>query len=389
MIYEHFNMRLHASEYEQQEPSSWVIRTGDGVLNAFSVGSIVNPKPMVKKNSLDISGASGEIDLTEESGRVFFENKTVTVILQGRADLNGMDEVESFFSAYQGRLMDFTTDNYLAVSGFQVGRMAAEIDRKKNRVTLTFDTQPYRYSEIVNEKQLSIRQNYEVSINTDAWTLTGGYGGDLLYEDDQKTSFTFGFSNEGAELYREKYIPDVKGVLALGIREIVGGEIWFETVDGGKSKTAAEVIRLTSPVDGKPGVIRMTIKCDGSYYEWKTVNGNRRYIPVVRCEYVLTSFLPQDETTGELDSSVTVDMPSNVTVRPYVRVLSATTYVISDGVISTQEVRQNYEQKAKVMLPNIRADLSGETVKSIVCAVAQSAYSSPTVSIRYRDAEVF
>lgn len=388
MIYEHFNMRLHASEYEQQEPSSWVVRTGDGVLNAFTVGSIVNPKPTVKKNSLDILGTSGEVDLTEESGRVFFENKTVTVILQGRADFAGMEEVESFFAPYQGRLMDFTTENYLSVTGFQVGRMAAEFDRKKNRITIVFDTDPYRYSETVFYKSLPVLSNYEVMNNDSAWSITGGYGGETLSEDDHVTRFAFCFDSVGAEIYREKTVGLASGFFALGIVEILGGEIWFEDQSGEVSKTIAKVIPLETPVEGGSGKIKMIVRCDGSYYEWVTVNGVRRYLPTVRCQYILSNYLPVN-SSGNLANSVTDTFLPNVNMRPYVTVSYSDAYIISDGVASLVGVRRDYERKPRVVLPNVRSDFSGSEVQSVMCAVKVNSSDSPTASMRYRQAEVF
>lgn len=387
MIYEHFNMRLHASEHQTQEPSSWVIRTGEGELNAFTVGSIVNPKPVVKKNSLDILGTSGEVDLTEESGRVFFENKTVTVILQGRADFEGMEDVESFFSPFQGRLMDFTTDNYLSVTGFQVGRMAAEFDRKKNRITIVFDTDPYRYSEIVFYKALPVLSNYEVMNNDSAWSITGGYGGETLVEDDHVTWFAFCFDTVGAELSRRKIVGASSGFFALGVVELIGGDIWFNNQNGKTSKTIAEITPLETPVEGGSGKIEMTVRCDGSYYEWVTVNGERRYLPTVRCQYILSNYLPVDG--NDLANTVIDSFLSNVNMRPYVLVGYSDAYIISDGVASLVGVRRDYERKPRVVLPNVRADFSGSEVQSVMCAVKVNSSDSPTASMRYRQAEVF
>lgn len=392
MIYEHFNMRLHASEYEQQEPSSWVIRTGEGILDAFSVGSILNPKPGVKTNKLDIQGTSGAVDMTEDSGRVYFENKIVTVILQGRADFYGMEDVESFFAAYQGRLVDFTTDDYLSVQKFQVGRISVEINRKQNRITLTLDTEPYRYTEEVFEKPLPLLTNYETENNNRAWRLAGGSGGGLpLVTDDQLTSFTYCFNTPGHEAYREKYVGASSGFFALGILEVVGGEICFCTGElgtGRRSKSVAEVIPLETPVDGNSGKISMAIYCDGSYYEWKTIDGVRRYLPTVRCSYILSNYLPVD-SDGNITDAVSDVFDANTAIRPYVYNTSAETYVITDGVATKTTYRQGYKKEPKVMLPNIYADMSGETTKSIFVTVKPTSTSVSVSALRYRKAEVF
>lgn len=398
MIYEHFNMRLHADN-GTLEPSSWVIRTGDEELNAFTVGSIDNPKPVVKKNLLDINGTSGSLDLGEESGNIFFENKTVTVILQGRADFNGMVEIESFFSAYQGRVMDFTTDNYLDVSRYQVGRMSAEINRKNNRVTLTFENvDPYRYGE-THTLNVLCRSNYELKNNADNWV----YGGETpAYSSDSPLHFRYSFYTPQGKIYRR-----LKGVgaqpgakMIFGIRSIVGGEVWFVDKDGNRSKTAATVLEPELGVvpSGSTGEIVMQFVVDGTYYEWVTVNGTRRYLPTIRCDYVLSNYVPIDiGGTGEIinyqGEYVTWKVPSNVFIRPTFEATEGV--IICDGVAvespSNLSVANSYQYVPKIALNGFGADRSKEKVDSVFCWVPLDNSDAIVGScfMQFTDAEVF
>lgn len=398
MIYEHFNMRLHADD-GTLDASSWEIRTGDGELNAFTVGSIVNPKPTVKKNLLDINGASGSLDMSEDNGRVFFESKTVTVILQGRADINGMDEIEEFLSPYQGRLMDFTTDNYLNVSGYQVGRMAAEISRKNNRITITFENvDPYRYGE-THTLNVLCRTNYELKNNADNWV----YGGDTpAYSSDSPLNFRYSFDSvSGVICWREKGVGAQPGAKMLfGIRSIVGGEVWFVDRDGNRSKTFATVVEPRSPFQST-GEIAMQFVVDGSYYEWVTVNGERRYLPTIRCSYVLSNYVPIDVgSTGKIinyqGDYATWAIPSNVVIRPAFK--ADTGVLICDGVavnspsnLLPADYYHEYQQVPKIALNGFGADRSQKMVDSVFCWVpldnADVTYDS--CSMMFTEAEVF
>lgn len=386
MIYEHFNMRLHVTEYYTQNPSSWDIRVGDGVLNAFTVGSIVNPKPVVKKNLLDINGMSGSLDLTEESGRVFFENKTVTVILQGRADFAGMDDVESFFAPYQGRLMDFTTDNYLSVSGFQVGRMAAEINKRQNRVTITLDTEPFKYSESITRKTLVVLPNYERDVNTsdwdDGWIVDGGSNDfDVLH--DVPGGIRYADSSTNVIVEREKTVGSENNgkFLALGIVSIQGGDMWFEWEDGNKtiqSRTLAKV---------QNGKIKRKVTIDGSLFEWVTVNGTRKYMATVRVNYVLVGFLPTED--GEVASSVSDELPTNVIIRPAVSTTYHDGYIVCDGVCVNVRISPRSNAVSKIVMPGNRADFSKPSFKSVCVVFPTSSGNNPTCTIEYRRPEVF
>lgn len=398
MIYEHFNMRLHADD-GTLDASSWEIRTGDGELNAFTVGSIVNPKPTAKKNLLDINGASGSLDLSEDNGRIFFESKPVTVILQGRSDFNGMDEIEDFLSPYQGRLMDFTTDNYLNVSGYQVGRMAAEISRKNNRITITFENvDPYRYGE-THTLNVLCRTNYELNNNADNWV----YGGETpAYSSDSPLHFRYSFYSPQGKIYRR-----VKGVgaqsgakMIFGIRSIVGGEVWFVDEDGNRSKTIATVIEPESGVvpSGSTGEISMQFVVDGSYYEWVTVNGSRAYLPTIRCDYVLSNYAPIDiGSTGKIinyqGEYATWEIPSNVVIRPTFE--AAAGVIICDGVAvnspSNLGAANYYQYVPKIALNGFGADRSKKMVDSVFCwtPLDNSDVVVGSCSMMFTEAEVF
>ena len=390
MSYDHFCLRLHdANRVNLANPASWELKTQEGALAAFRVGNIENPTPEPKTMSEDIPGSSGSLDTTDAVGRVFFENKVVTVTLSGQTDFDGMESVGQLFSRYQGRLVDFTFDSYLAVEWFQTGRMTAEIDRKLHCITMTIDTEPYRHSTATTYiRSMTVLDNYERDVNTAAWT-SSSISGSILYSFDNGTNFGFSCDAPGARILRTKTVTPSSGFLALGVRRIVGGTVEFRNIDDDAneitySKTIARVTNY-----GGTNHIDMRITVDGSYYEWHTVNGVERYLPTVKCSYVLSDFLPVDGN-GELASAVTAELQTNIAIRPEFSNTGAAAVLIVDGVaVDFDSTNGTGLIMPRLLLPGDHADLSGATTKSIMVALPKLSGDTPVPLMAFYPAEVF
>lgn len=390
-------MRLHdeSDPLSSLSQSAWPISVGDGDFAEFEVGSVVNQTPQLKDGSgIDIPGSSGTTDLIGTNGRVFFQNKTITITLAGYASFDGMEEIESILAPYQGRMIDFTFDDVYHVEYFQTGRVSISSNRNKNRIILTVDALPYRFAAISTRKTLQTLDNYETVRNTDAWTHSWS-GASECIADDSVTNFSFSVDRVGAQIQRVKTVGGNSGYFAFGVKSIVGGNVWFEWQDGNKtvkSRSLAKVTPLAQPVQGGAGTITMMISVDGSYYEWKTLNGSRVYLPTVKCEYILSNYLPLD-SNGEPDATVSDMFDSNVVIHPYaVLTVAQRAFVISDGVAAEIQMRGAWAENEPIprfSLPNLGADRSDVKTNSVFAVVPYAAGQTPSVSITYRKAEVF
>lgn len=382
-------MRVHDKDRANMaDPASWALKTQDGALASFIVGSVNNPSPTPKVMGEDIPGSSGVFDTTEAAGRVFFENKTVTIILSGEAGFCGMDEIEHLFSRYQGRVIDFSFDNYLDVKWFQTGRMAAKFNRSRNQIILSIDTKPYRYGmDTKYIKSMTVLSNYERDVNTGSWT-SSEIDGDILYSYDNGTNFCFSCDAPGATILRKKTVSPSSGFLAFGVKSIVGGTVEFTNIDDvNNTITHSKTVARVSTYGGNH--IRMTITVDGSYYEWHTVNNVSRYLPTVKCNYVLSNFLPVD-SNGDLTDAVSAELPTNVAIRPDFSNTTAAAVLIVDGIaVDFDSITGEVLVMPRLLLPGDRADLSGTTTKSIMVAIPKTASTSPHPIISFYPAEVF
>ena len=399
-MYEHFSFRLEGQ-------TEW-IKIKDAMAGSY-VSIVENPIPEPKYDYSEIPGASGAIDTTEAAGRVFFNNKTVRVVV-GVAETGekffGMEikpltwirMFKDSLSYLNGRRVQFTFSDVDENGGnvpFQVGRMTFDCNYKEHLVEFSFsEVEPFRYSGTEVQKTLIVLSNYEVTNNTDAWSYTWS-GSDDCIADDHVTNFAFSLDTAGGQVVRTKYVGGASGFFAFGIKSIVGGEIWFEwTTDGvsHRSRTVAGVEPLEQQIPNASGMIRMVIIVDGSYYEWKTVNGVRRFMPTIRCDYILSNYLPL--SVGEIANSVSDTFKSNTIVRPTVSLTRAEkAFIICDGVCSELNLLGAFTETnvivPRVALPNVMADFSGSEVKSVFCVVPSAEGQSPNVVMKYRKAEVF
>lgn len=377
--YTNFAMRLHKElpEYATQInlASGWTYRAGasQNLLELFHVSEVDNPPPKIKSNSVSVPGTNGSVYMDEATGRVTFEDKTVKVVLAGSGEeyfgLGYDSTLNSIRSNLQGRLMDFTFDPASGVEWFQTGRLSVDFDFKLCTFTLTFtEVPPFRFSTDLFQKAIALRTNYEKHNNADAWHFdTDAYGTPPAYSDNPG-NFAYCFNTSGREYIRTKGVGGAVGSKMLfGIQTLVGGEVWFEDNNGNKSKTYATT--CTTTLSGSTSEIRMHFTCDGSYYEWKTVGGVRKYLPTIRCTYVLSNYVPINNY-GEIvnltgDGFVTNDFPSNVLIMPDVS--GSAGIIIADGVASSTDRNAKEHKVPRIVLPGVEATKSGQYSRSVFC----------------------
>lgn len=364
--YEHFAMRLHDESRRVEQPKSWALRAQYGALDAFVVGQVDNPAPVPKTQSESIPGASGALDMTEAAGRVFFENKTVTVTLSGKASFNAMDEIERLFAPWQGRKIDFTFDDVLDVKWYMAGRVTAACDRTKNRVILTIDTEPYRRS--TTYEVIDLGSGSHQDLNGNGWSERWVSDDDasIIYIEKAANSICYGADFPGAQMYiyraanrNERY--------TFGIRSIVGGSVEFLNYDEDGNEYYSNVIG----VPNSDGELVMRVTVDGSYYEWQVdINdGVKKYMPVVRCHYVLST-LPVTVVNGEakINDNVLSVNPANIIMRARLNSLTRHATLIVDGVAVDVYPKYNYADRFVdgIIIPGYRADMEGVNAKSVI-----------------------
>lgn len=364
--YEHFAMRLHDENRRVEQPKSWALRAQHGALYSFVVGAVDNPAPAPKVQTESIPGASGALDMTEAAGRVFFENKTVTITLSGEAGFNALDEIERLFAPWQGRKIDFTFDDVLDVKWYMVGRMTAACDRTNNRVILTIDTEPYRRSTTYEVVDLGSGSHQD--LNGNGWSERWASDDDasIIYIEKVANSICYGADFPGAQMYiyraanrSERY--------TFGIRSIVGGSVEFLNYDEDGNEYFSNVIG----VPNSDGELVMRVTVDGSYYEWQVdINdGVKKYMPVVRCHYVLST-LPVTVVNGEAkinDNVLSVNL-ANIIMRARLNSLTRHATLIVDGVAVDVYPKYNYADRFVdgIIIPGNRAETNGISAKSVM-----------------------
>lgn len=372
--YKHFAMRLHVElpdtlTAENPLADGWTVRLGEGVLASFYVQDVDNPSPKVKRDAVDVPGTNGSVYMTENTGRVYFEDKTVKVVLAGQGENANWHLFDALRSEFQGRFVDFTFDDYRNVNWFQTGRVSIDFDEKLCTFSIVFDeVKPFRYSTEVYQRSIAVRTNYEKHNNADAWNLDSQYGSPL-YSDDNPGNFAYcyGLGHIGFEFIRTKGVGAAVGAkMLLGIQTLVGGDVWFEDKDGNKSKAVATCCPTT--ISGATSEIRMHFTIDGSYYEWHTIFGARMYLPTIRCTYSLSNYVPIDGN-GEIanfgNDNVTFDFPSNVEIRPTVS--GSYGIIIADGVAVPFDGSSRQSIVPRLVLPGANARKIGQKSRSYFC----------------------
>lgn len=397
----YFAMRLHMTLPERMTlfedlPNGWEVILGQGALQSFYVSDVDNPPPEVRSDAVTVAGMNGSIYMAEDTGRVLFEDKTVTVKFGGRGDDMNWNLVSVLRSNYQGRLVDFTFDDYRDVKHFQTGRVSVDFDPVLCTFEMVFtEVPPFLYSTELFQKGMTARTNYEKRNNADPWHFDENTQGTPPYHTDIPLNFVYAVNqnNIGYDYIRTKGVGAQAGAKMLfGVSSLVGGEVWFEDANGNKSATVATVCPTT--LSGSVGEIRMHFRVDGSCYEWVTTTENtREYLPTIRCSYVLSNYV-QIDANGEVinvagDGITTLDFPSNVAIRPDIHGLDC--IIIADG-IAIEYKRDSFAKPVpRLVLPRPEASKNGTMSKSVFCCVPVGNGDASTVStaMRFIPVEVF
>ena len=368
-MYEHFNLRIHddARIITVYDTTSWTVKVGAGDLASYKVDTVKDEAPNPKTDSVDIPGTNGIYDITEAAGRVFFENKNVTVTLSGATTESAMKTLwTNTLSFYHGHKCDFTFEDVSSVEWIRTGRVSIVMDYKNHQITFTFDAEPFAVkaaSTIVNVPV--------VAKNLSSFTYYTAYGGSRLYPDDTANTFHFGVSAVNTEVIYRLSGLTAGDIFTLGIYSVIGGEITFVNLPGGDNKTKGVV--------SSGGYLDVRITVDGSYFEWQTVNDTLICYPAFRCSFIL----------AKASSSGIITLPTNAMIHPEIANLNYPGTLIIDGAVFDITDTNNVVLKPPgAILPGYRAITNTATTDSIVCVIPKTTGQNPTMTLDFHKVEV-
>lgn len=369
---------------ELNDPASWTMERGIGVLHRVAITKIKNPAPAVKDSSADVPVMNGKLDLTESMGAPRYKNKTVEITIQTLPDWREwFGEMRDAFTALQGRLVDFAFDTPNDVEWYYTGRLAVDSeDEETGELTLKIDTQPFMKN--VNLRRCQIPAATSLDRGTPAWTVEAKSSTATVIINDGGIT-VYGKPGDQVELTRAA--DDAKRY-ALAVVALRGGDCWFS---GSKSRT------LGVPVFSS---LNLTLTIDGSYYAWTTENGADVFKPCLYLSHILTELtldsdgnpIGADGTYGDdprYDPHCAIVLPSNVRIRPQLYNFGeGSADILLDGTrvnVDKYSAFRDVTQYPEAVLPGIRADRSGETVTCILSAVGNSGSDTPEAEIRFRE----
>ena len=372
MIYEAFCMRIHG-ENDGESAATWTLNVGDDALEHFLIGDVSNPMATPKTAYEDIPGRNGVYDATENSGRVLYNRKNVTVVLQGEASYSGMAATENALRLYQGRVVDFAFAEPDSVEWYYTGRLTVDSNRFRNRITLTLDTEPLMTSTNYVVKTIPVVARMDRM--SFGWTVEHVLYGAMLTSNAMSFAETVvvGVSHPGTVI---DYVRTVNPgeVFTLGVFSMVGGDVEFYNVTDRiwHSKTIG--------VADENGKLTMRVTVDGSFYDWMTITSAGEevdeYIPAFQLKYRLAK-LPM--TNGELDEEVFVELPTNVMIYPEIAKEGIDVQFLLDGAfMRLGDIDGAISDTPEAILPGYRADFSGRTTKSVFVAVPETTLDSGT-----------
>ena len=372
------------AELELNDPASWTMERGIGVLERVAITKIKNPAPAVKDSSADVPVMNGKLDLTESMGAPRYKNKTVEITIQTLPDWREwFGEMRDAFTALQGRMVDFAFDTPNDVEGYYTGRLAVDSeDEETGELTLKIDTQPFMKN--VNLRRCQIPAATDLDRSTNGWSV-------LVKSSTAKITLQNGwmvaFGKPGDQIQLERSASSDKRY-ALAVSDLRGGSYQF--VNG--SRTLGEPNSF--------GTLILELTIDGSFYDWDTENGTQVYKPCLYLDYILTELtldsdgnpIGADGTYSDdprYDPHCAVVLPSNVRIRPQLYNFGeGSAVILLDGTwveVENYSAYRDVTQYPEAVLPGIRADRSGETVTCILSAIGSSAYDTPEAEIRFRE----
>ena len=368
VLYKNFVMRLHN---ENASASSWELAVGEniaGTFGVFKLGNVVVPNPPPKTDSEDVPGTNGLYDLSEASGRVYYQRRTITVPLLFIAGKTWTDTLETTLARYNGRVCDFAFSTYDAVAWTYTGRLTVTKNRAENNVVLTFDAEPFATS--TTETVINVPTRTNIDANSFGWTLDEVIYGTSVAQNNSAGKFDCAVSQIGAILVYKRTGLTANTAYTLGVKSIIGGEIAFYN-NGVENKTKGVV--------DSNGVLKIRVTVDGSFYTWQTVGSTTASYPSFKCEYLFALAQP-DQTF----------VSSNVIIRPDIeRVLPTPAILILDGgVFYINDMNNKFMQPAGAIIPGARADKSAPKTSIIYACIPQT-NQAPSLRMRYYEKEAF
>lgn len=357
-----FIIRLNTEFTEKlsiNDRNTWTIQSGSGVLQNTLVSILSNPIAEAKTNSADIPAVNGNIDLTENYGQVFYNNKVVEVSFI--KEVEHSDEyfaMRDAFAAMQGRMVDFAFTGANSVEWYYTGRLnIASEDYHAAKMVIQVDCYPFMKS--VERFGMDIPTETSLDRSTNGWTV-----------DMKPDSTTVSLQANWISAYGN--IGDVVSIsralagdyYTIAMTSLKGGDFTF--TGSGSNRVMGKT---------QTGTLYAEVSIDGSYYDWVTVNGVKVYKPCVKMNYILTRVRDNGKLT----------LPSNVRIRPELYNLST-----DEADILLDGKRINFPENslgckfAEAVLPGIRADRSGTDVVCCLTAVGNSAYDNPSCRVLFR-----
>ena len=369
-------LRLHKDRPNDPEWEYLISKESAGTLKDFEIVAVDIPNPAPKTESEDVPGTNGIYDMTEAGGRVFYQNRTITVKFNFKAGATWTSTIDGALARYNGRLCDFAFDApYIGTTHvynpawIYTGRLTVERDRPNNRVTFKFDAWPYCVSPTYTVVNVPVATN--IDKNAFGWTFNTAMGGSLTATNNAANLFDVSASNVGTVLVYRRSGLTPGDSYTLGVKSIVGGSIAFHS--------AADGDNLTEGVVDSNGVLEVRITVDGSFYNWQTVDNVVFCYPSFRCEYILAKMAA---------GSSYVSLPSNVLIRPEIANLTAKAFLILDGAVFQIDDTNNIVlQPDGAVMPGVRADKSRKAAKSIFVCVPQTT-GTPAMTIGYHEQEM-
>lgn len=369
-------LRLHKDRPNDPEWEYLISKDSAGTLKDFEIVEVDIPNPAPKTEGEDVPGTNGIYDKTEFGGRVFYQNRTITVKFVFKAGATWTSTIDGALARYNGRLCDFAFDapyndntHVYSPAWIYTGRLTVERDRPNNSVTFKFDAWPYCVSPSYTVKNVPVATN--IDKNSFGWTFDRALVGSLTAHNNSANKFEISASDVGSVIIYKRTGLTAGATYTLGVRSIVGGSIAFHS--------AADGDNLTEGVVDSNGVLEVRITVDGSYYNWQTVDNQVFCYPSFRCEYILAKMVA---------GSSSVLLASNVCIHPEISNLTAKAFLILDGaVFQIDDTTNLILQPDGAVMPGVRADKSRRTAKSIFVCVPQTT-GTPAMTIGYHEQEM-
>lgn len=377
-----FILRRHTAvtaALETNDPASWTIERGLGVLSRVAISEIKNPVAEAKTASVDAPSQNGEPDLTEAVGGVFYKNKKVEITFQTLSDFRQwFGDLRGAFTALHGQTVDFAFATALDVQWYYTGRLSVDsIDEPAGKLTIKIDAYPFLQSTVLRRWRIPTAEKLDRSAS--GWSVSAK-AASATVTFRQNRIIVFGNPGDRVVLRRT---ASAGRLYAFAVNDLLGGRYVFPT-NGSRT--------LGQPASG---ALTMQLTLDGSYYDWTTENGESVYKPCMVLDYLLTELTPDADgkPIGAADMETTprnaVTLAANTRHRPELyNYGTGAADVLLDGTRIYVPVSGDYSEGGiypEAVLPGLYADRDGTETLCVLSAVGNAADDEPDVEIRLRE----